>query len=92
MLSDNIYDYWWVSQGKVTVDSIDDKEDMGFADEAYDILGFTNQEKYNIYKLTPVVMHMGNFTKDFVQWVKRSRLKSRMKLMLRSLLISVASI
>ena len=37
-------------------------------------------------------MHMGNFTKDFVQWVKRSRLKSRMKLMLRSLLISVALI
>merc|ERR1711963_114088 len=66
MLSDNIYDYWWVSQGKVTVDSIDDKEDMGFADEAYDILGFTNEEKYNIYKLTAVVMHMGNLTKDFV--------------------------
>merc|ERR1712073_107908 len=39
---------------------------MGFADEAYDILGFTNAEKYNIYKLTAVVMHMGNLTKDFV--------------------------
>merc|ERR1711878_187431 len=66
LLSDDIYDYWWVSQGKVTVDSIDDKEDMGFADEAYDILGFTKEEKYNIYKLTAVVMHMGNLTKDFV--------------------------
>merc|ERR1719365_584748 len=66
-LSNDIYDYWWVSQGKVTVPSIDDKEDMMFADEAYDILGFTNEEKYNIYKLTAVVMHMGNLTKDFVQ-------------------------
>jgi myosin heavy chain 6/7 len=66
LLSDNIYDYWWVSQGKVTVESIDDKEDMQFADEAYDILGFTNEEKYNVYKLTAVVMHMGNLTKDFV--------------------------
>ena len=65
-LSDDIYDYWWVSQGKTTVDSIDDKEDMMFADEAYDILGFSNEEKYNIYKLTAVVMHMGNFSKDFV--------------------------
>merc|ERR1712016_178536 len=54
-LSDDIYDYWWVSQGKTTVPSIDDKEDMMYADEAY-----------NIYKLTAVVMHMGNFTKDFV--------------------------
>ena len=66
MLTDNIYDYWWVSQGKTTVDSIDDKEDMMFADEAYDILGFSNDEKYNIYKRTAVVMHMGNMTKDFV--------------------------
>jgi len=65
-LSNDIYDYWWVSQGKVTVPSIDDKEDMMFADEAFGILGFTNEEKYNIYKLTSVVMHMGNLTKDFV--------------------------
>jgi len=65
-LSNDIYDYWWVSQGKTTVESIDDKEDMMFADEAYDILGFSNEEKYNIYKLTAVVMHMGNLTKDFV--------------------------
>ena len=39
------------AQGKVTVDSIDDKEDMQFADEAYDILGFTKEEKYNVYKV-----------------------------------------
>ena len=65
-LTNDIYDYWWVSQGKVSVESIDDKEDMMFADEAYDILGFTKEEKYNIYKLTSVVMHMGNLTKDFI--------------------------
>jgi myosin heavy chain 6/7 len=65
-LTNNIYDYWWVSQGKVTVESIDDKEDMQFADEAYDILGFSTTEKYNVYILTAVVMHMGNLTKDFV--------------------------
>merc|ERR1711944_348988 len=29
-------------------------------------LGFTEQEEYNIYKLTAVVMRMGNLTKDFV--------------------------
>ena len=65
-LSDNIYDYFWVSQGKTTVPSIDDKEDMMFADGAFDILGFSSEEKYNVYKLTAVVMHMGNFTKDFI--------------------------
>jgi len=65
-LSDDIYDYWWVSQGKTTVPSIDDKEDMMFAHDAYRILGFTEEETYNIYRLTAVVMHMGNMTKDFV--------------------------
>ena len=48
-----------VSQGKITVDSIDDKEDMGFVDEAFDILGFTKQEKLDVYKLVAVVMHLG---------------------------------
>merc|ERR1712072_776834 len=55
-----------VSQGKTSVESIDDKEDMMFAHEAYGILGFTEEETYNVYKLTACVMHMGNFTKDFV--------------------------
>merc|ERR1739846_156390 len=65
-LSNDIYDYWWVSQGKTTVPSIDDKEDMMYAHEAYGVLGFTPDETYNIYRLTAVVMHMGNMTKDFV--------------------------
>ena len=38
-------------QGKITVPSIDDKEDMQFADEAYDILGFSTEEKYDVYKV-----------------------------------------
>merc|ERR1712242_78914 len=66
LLSNDIYDYWWVSQGKTTVPSIDDKEDMMYAHKAYGVLGFTPEETYNIYRLTAVVMHMGNMTKDFV--------------------------
>jgi len=66
LLSNDIRDYWYVSQGKLTVDSIDDKEDMQFADEAFDILGFTKTEKYDVFKNTACMMHMGNMTKDFV--------------------------
>ena len=47
LLTDNILDYWYVSQGKLTVPSIDDKEDMMFADEAFDILGFSEEMKYD---------------------------------------------
>ncbi|XP_030241547.1 myosin heavy chain, muscle isoform X30 [Drosophila navojoa] len=58
-LSDNIYDYYNVSQGKVTVPSIDDSEEFQLADQAFDILGFTKQEKEDVYKITAAVMHMG---------------------------------
>merc|ERR1719495_286114 len=66
MLSNDILDYWYVSQGKLTVPSIDDKEDMQFADEAFNVLGFSEQEKYDVFKNTACMMHMGNMTKDFV--------------------------
>merc|ERR1712027_127238 len=66
LLSNDILDYWFVSQGKLTVPSIDDKEDMMFADEAFDVLGFSQEEKYDVFKNTAAMMHMGNFTKDFV--------------------------
>ena len=66
LLSDDIKDYWYVSQGKLTVPSIDDKEDMMYADEAFDVLGFSQEEKYNVFKNTACMMHMGNMTKDFV--------------------------
>merc|ERR1719228_1991047 len=39
---------------------------MMFADEAFDVLGFSQQEKYDVFKNTACMMHMGNMTKDFV--------------------------
>ncbi|KAK8374417.1 hypothetical protein O3P69_012604 [Scylla paramamosain] len=60
LLSNDIYDYHYVSQGKVTVPSIDDGEDMQFCHDAFDILGFTKTEIENVYKITAAVMHMGN--------------------------------
>merc|ERR1711937_19648 len=66
LLSNDILDYWYVSQGKLTVLPIDDKEDMMFANQAFDTLGFSEEEKYNVFKNTAAMMHMGNMTKDFV--------------------------
>merc|ERR1719512_659277 len=66
LLSNDILDYWFVSQGKLTVPSIDDREDMQYAHEAFVSLGFTEEEEYNVYKNTACMMHMGNMTKDFV--------------------------
>jgi len=58
-LTDDIYDYTYVSQGKVTVQSIDDNEELEYTDSAFDIIGFSSQEKWDCYKLTAAVMSMG---------------------------------
>merc|ERR1712142_1163562 len=59
-LSNDIYDYKWQSKGKVTVASIDDKEDMEFAHIAFATLLFTPEERENIYKITATTMHLAN--------------------------------
>ncbi|XP_072381322.1 myosin heavy chain, muscle isoform X44 [Diabrotica undecimpunctata] len=59
LLSNDIYQYYYVSQGKITVPNMDDGEEFGLTDEAFDILGFTQEEKDNVYKITAAVMHMG---------------------------------
>jgi len=58
-LTDDIYDYTYVSQGKVTVASIDDNEELEFTDAAFDIIGFSQEEKWNCYKLTAAIMSSG---------------------------------
>merc|ERR1719414_2926576 len=58
-LSDDIYDYTYVSQGKTTVASIDDNEELEYTDSAFDIIGFTFEEKWVCYKLTAGIMTCG---------------------------------
>ncbi|XP_077412609.1 myosin-4-like isoform X3 [Vanacampus margaritifer] len=60
LISTNPYDFPMISQGQITVASIDDKEELVATDTAIDILGFTNEEKMAIYKLTGAVLHYGN--------------------------------
>ncbi|XP_014837648.1 PREDICTED: myosin heavy chain, fast skeletal muscle-like [Poecilia mexicana] len=60
LITTNPYDYPMVSQGEISVKSIDDIEEFIATDTAIDILGFTAEEKANIYKLTGAVMHHGN--------------------------------
>ncbi|KAM6965529.1 myosin heavy chain, fast skeletal muscle-like [Aplochiton taeniatus] len=60
LITTNPYDFPMISQGQITVASIDDKEELVATDEAIDILGFTAEEKVYIWKLTGAVMQHGN--------------------------------
>ncbi|CAK7315797.1 MYH7 [Vulpes lagopus] len=60
LITNNPYDYAFISQGETTVASIDDSEELMATDNAFDVLGFTSEEKNSMYKLTGAIMHFGN--------------------------------
>ena len=60
MISTDPYDYKYCSMGEIVVKSIDDKVELDATDESFDILGFTQDEKNAIYKITAGLMHSGN--------------------------------
>ena len=66
-------DCWFVSQALLTVPSIVAKEALIFANKYFDVLEITQNEKYNVFKNTADVMHMGNFTDDFVPVGKKEQ-------------------
>uniref|UniRef100_A0A8C2IYM2 Myosin heavy chain 7 n=1 Tax=Cyprinus carpio TaxID=7962 RepID=A0A8C2IYM2_CYPCA len=60
LITANPYDYAFISQGETQVASIDDADELMATDEAFDVLGFTQEEKNSIYKLVGAIMHYGN--------------------------------
>lgn len=60
LLSMNPYDYHFCSQGVITVDNMDDGEELIATDHAMDILGFSVDEKCACYKIVGALLHFGN--------------------------------
>ncbi|VDK63901.1 unnamed protein product [Onchocerca ochengi] len=58
-LTREISDYHLISQAEVTIDGVDDKEEMQTTDESFDIMHFTEQEKQDLFSLVAGIMHMG---------------------------------
>merc|ERR1712015_330007 len=61
-------DYFFISQGVLTVAGMDDKEEMQATDEAFDILGFSQDDKDGLYKATIAVYNLGN-----AKWKQKGR-------------------
>ncbi|VDK34666.1 unnamed protein product, partial [Dibothriocephalus latus] len=51
--------YSFINQGELTIDGVDDAEEMKITDEAIDILGFTNDERMSLFKCTTSILNMG---------------------------------
>uniref|UniRef100_A0A673VZC5 Myosin heavy chain 6 n=1 Tax=Salmo trutta TaxID=8032 RepID=A0A673VZC5_SALTR len=60
LITSNPYDYAFISQGEITVTSINDADELMATDDAFNVLGFSQEEINGIYKLTGAIMHYGN--------------------------------
>merc|ERR1712193_487991 len=60
VVTTNPYDYKYNSLGEIKVKSIDDVEELDATDSSFDILGFNQDEKNSIYRITAGIMHSGN--------------------------------
>ncbi|CAH1226637.1 MYH7 [Branchiostoma lanceolatum] len=60
MVTEDAHDYRFLEKGEKTIKGVDDKEEMLLTDEAFDVLGFTQDEKTNIYKCIGGLSHLGN--------------------------------
>ena len=65
-------DYKYNSLGEIKVKSIDDVEELDATDSSFDILGFNQDEKNSIYRITAGIMHSGKFFKLMLpRWCPR---------------------
>nr|XP_018670545.1 myosin-7 [Ciona intestinalis] len=60
LITTDPYDYKYMSQGDVAVASIDDADELNATDTAFDVLGFSQDEKNGIYRIMGSIMHTGN--------------------------------
>merc|ERR1711881_164247 len=58
-LGDDIYFYSFVSQGKTTVASIDDNEELEYTMDAFNVIGFSEEETWDCMKITAGIMSSG---------------------------------
>ncbi|KAK5974009.1 Myosin heavy chain [Trichostrongylus colubriformis] len=58
-LSHDLRYYHFCSQAELTIDGVDDKEEMGLTQEAFDVMGFEDDEVMDLYKSCAAIMHMG---------------------------------
>ena len=52
-------EYYFMAQAELTVDGMDDKEEHGITEESFDVLKFSQDEKFDCYRLMSAICHMG---------------------------------
>merc|ERR1712127_997693 len=68
MLEANASKYFYINQGMLTIDRLDDAQEMKDTKKAFDILMFTQKQQMDLFKITSAVANWGN-----TKWKQRPR-------------------
>ncbi len=68
MLEPDASKYFFINQGMLTIDKVDDVQEMKDTKKAFDILMFTQEQQMDLFKLTSGVANWGN-----TKWKQRPR-------------------
>merc|ERR1712127_362467 len=68
MLEPNAGKYFYINQGMLTIDRLDDAQEMKDTKTAFDILMFTQKQQMDLFKITSAVANWGN-----TKWKQRPR-------------------
>ena len=53
--------YFYMNQGDAPdIDGVDDLKEFGYTTEAFKLLGFTDKDQSNIFKILGGILHLGN--------------------------------
>ncbi|CAJ0577986.1 unnamed protein product, partial [Mesorhabditis spiculigera] len=59
MLNKALKHYPFVSQAELSIDGVNDGEEFGLTDEAFNVLSVAKEDRQNVYRLVSALLHMG---------------------------------
>ncbi|KAG2004634.1 nonmuscle myosin heavy chain b [Coprinopsis cinerea AmutBmut pab1-1] len=60
LLDGELEDYEYLNKSRREVDGVDDKEEWGALKAALDVVGFSNQEQFDLFRIVAAILHIGN--------------------------------
>jgi myosin heavy chain 9/10/11/14 len=60
LLTGNVADYGYLNKGHYEVDGVDDKSEFKLLTNALDVVGFSQAEQFDLFRVVAAILHIGN--------------------------------
>ncbi|KAG8883338.1 hypothetical protein FRB97_006763 [Tulasnella sp. 331] len=60
LLDGTVVDYHYLNKSRAQIDGVDDREEWRALKSALDVVGFTNDEQFDLFRIVAAILHIGN--------------------------------